>query len=1513
MALENAATTTAYADLELRGGDVGKVMNDIVNRINTIGTTLNKIIADSAKGANAIDSKFQKSADELLKKLATAERLQKALTNQQNLGVTTANRERAFAGQVRGASIFTMGLKEAQTAAEGLQARLNQIQQKMARTGTASKMDIRREMNTEQALKDLNQLEKKLNSLDNKARQSGGRFSTEQKAVADARAALQAKVLNPRASNFAEEGRALTDAAARYERAVGSFTRLQGQSGAITLKSRREEAVLQAQMAARDGTLDAARLASADRLMTARAQLRNASLADQKTLQETISVEKARTQELDKQIRQRDQLAAKTRRDQMAGAPKPGDAGFIGPVMPGAEPAPARGRGGGILPSGGLGTVLARTAAYGAAAAAIYGTIGAIKDGISFSLQFEDSLAKLSGVAGATAGQMEVLRSSIENVASNSRYATVEISEAAMVLAQAGFSVSEIEGSLKAVSNLATASGSTFAESADLATGAVGAFQMQASEMNNVADVTASALNRTKLTVQQLAGAIQYAGATAYANNITFEELTATVATMANAGLRGTTPSTGLRQFLVDLIDPSKKLKETLDALGLTQEDINVKTLGLSEVLDRLSRAGFGSAEAYYALETRSAAAYLALRNNLPALEETRLAMNDLGQATVAAERGADSFTAQWQIFKNNLNQGVSNGIMPAQDALKNFFRTINEWNAVDSSEAMQKLREQLKAGTIDMEIFRSRTEDLMRQHAEGEKLTRSYAGAMDEFQTRVNDANEAVNTQKGVLNNVDEAIRRVHLRQDSLKDGSVALQAEVASLTNRFVGLSAQLDATGRSYYGLIDALRAYRREQLSAMGRNLDIQETSLESQQQGYAYQTNTAAAKVRQWGVDPKVNELINRVLRNRGDDAETARGSLRDIALNLPDGHPMRKQILQLTGGAAGFRNVQAARRSNAANRGFIAAAQSDKGQGWIEAVDRLSQPGTTDAQRQAVIAPLRQYLANPKISPGERQFAAALLEDAERTQTASGLGEKKDDKKDRGGKTKEEREAEKAKREAEKQAREAEKAAREANQRALKIAQAKLKGAGFDLEDALESSRNPLDLQDVEQSAASVDAALQAWITARTEAMEAEVKNNRFSPEEAAAFRREIQREIRAKQMDVARGLAENFTKLMENMTETIEREFAADVAKAEANVGWAQGYRTGMDRYSVRDKIPDFVRARQDRRIEITQEEADRSRMNSLGAKYGGMNEQKNVLGAEIARLKALRDADPAKFLQGDILREREKEFNNLAVAIDAVHQELMVLERSFDTERYMPTSMNEAWAQAIEQYRHANNLSLTMKDTIMQNMTGSLQALHGGFTSFFTDVMAGSKNVLAAFGDFVKGMARYLSELAAKFIASKVFTMVLNLIDPKGALLNTTTKTGVVEVGRRNGGPIGFHEGGIAKFSRGGRTLGGVPNRDTIPALLAKGEYVVRKHAVDQLGPEFMERLNQDGPKALESLRQPIVTGGGGHQETNVYVVKPDAVPQMGKNDILVTVQEDILSDGQTKKLIRHVAQGG
>lgn len=127
-----------------------------------------------------------------------------------------------------------------------------------------------------------------------------------------------------------------------------------------------------------------------------------------------------------------------------------------------------------------------------------------------------------------------------------------------------------------------------------------------------------------------------------------FEELLATVATVANAGVRsGSTLGTGFRQLLSDLVSPSAKFDAILTRLGLTAADVDVRTNGLVGSLKRLKEAGFTTADAYDSFEVRSVAFYTALSNNIAAYDDLTANLDNNTAAQAANEIQMNSLGAQ--------------------------------------------------------------------------------------------------------------------------------------------------------------------------------------------------------------------------------------------------------------------------------------------------------------------------------------------------------------------------------------------------------------------------------------------------------------------------------------------------------------------------------------------------------------------------------------------------------------------------------------------------------------------------------------------------------------------------------------------------------------------------------------------------------------------------------------------------------------------------------------------------
>lgn len=273
-----------------------------------------------------------------------------------------------------------------------------------------------------------------------------------------------------------------------------------------------------------------------------------------------------------------------------------------------------------------------------------------------FVVELDKNLHNLQAITATTAGEMGSLEKRLISVASQTKFTTVEISQAATVLAQAGLSAREVGQAIEGVSKLATAAGTDLTQAVDVVTSAISAFNLDISQAMDVSNQFTAALNGSKLNLQQLALSIQYVGATASTSGMSLTEVLASVGALANAGVRsGSTMGTGMRQLLVDLATPTKKFTDTLERLGLTQQDVDVKSRGLVGVLKTLKDAGFSTSDAFDAFEVRAASAATAMMNNLSVATELQKSFR---LTTAAAEANAiqmQSFANIWANFKSVL------------------------------------------------------------------------------------------------------------------------------------------------------------------------------------------------------------------------------------------------------------------------------------------------------------------------------------------------------------------------------------------------------------------------------------------------------------------------------------------------------------------------------------------------------------------------------------------------------------------------------------------------------------------------------------------------------------------------------------------------------------------------------------------------------------------------------------------------------------------------------------------
>lgn len=301
----------------------------------------------------------------------------------------------------------------------------------------------------------------------------------------------------------------------------------------------------------------------------------------------------------------------------------------------------------------------------------ISGVRNAIGAAIGYSIDLEAAFKNLQAVTAITKTEMLGLEDQIKRVAGTTKFSALEVADAALILGQAGLSARQVAEAIKPVVDLATASGSTLAQAVDIVTSVVGVFNVTTGETADVANKITQAVNVSKLSIDKLSLGLQYAGNTASQLGISFEETTAALATMANAGIKsGSTMGTGLRQILVELQKPSDEFVQALASIGLSLTDLDLKTQSFSEVLRKLRDAGFSASEAIKSFDVRGAAAFNSLLANPEAFDKIVQGLNGTQAAVKANEIQMESLKNQGLRLQSSLGNLVSTGLAPTSQAL---------------------------------------------------------------------------------------------------------------------------------------------------------------------------------------------------------------------------------------------------------------------------------------------------------------------------------------------------------------------------------------------------------------------------------------------------------------------------------------------------------------------------------------------------------------------------------------------------------------------------------------------------------------------------------------------------------------------------------------------------------------------------------------------------------------------------------------------------------------------------
>ncbi len=1083
----------------------------------------------------------------------------------------------------------------------------------------------------------------------------------------------------------------------------------------------------------------------------------------------------------------------------------------------------------------------------------ISATLGALNDLAKSTVDLQSKFANIQAITSATDTDMEKLRNTILKVGEASKFSVEDIAEATTQLGQAGLTANEINDVLETTTQLAAATGANLSNTIDLMTSALAVWGLNSEEASHLSDVMVTGMNRTKATLETFRMAVQYAGATMASLNVNFDEFASVAAAAANAGVRASVIGTGLRAMTSELISPTKRMIKGLADLGLTTDDVNIGTKGLVNVLQTLKDAGLNASNAYDLFGKRAAQFVLAAEGQLDVTNQLQIAFAESGATLKAYSTQMDTVAAQWEAMANTIKEAAYR----ASGATHGFIH--------DTLVAIKNLIKSALEDSVD------ELNELTSEYKNNIKSLESYQKVLQAIENR-NYGNDT---------------------QTAIKDTNDLIES-INKLWGKNLDLIESTEQLAEARKKAADALWEEKRAQVELYNRNIDkTREEIITSSLNDISGGERRSIRKSFRGAIGGK--DLTDEQIDNDIKDAFEKRVS--EYEEQLRSKKTSQSQIQE------DISKIDDEIQKSLLTRALNAASDLIQRNPF----DKINFE-EMEKQREA----LEEY--REQMSGINTNLKSILIEREEDINniTADSLKTKYEDI---------EKQITDIQRKIQDDARIKDPAAKKKLLETLNSADSSLRDHFFKLIDSLralwEGRDNRIKANEF-QNLKDEDLKVTDPLAYQMELD----KRKKKEEEEAKRRQREADRAAKDAQAREMAGWKAKITAV----------GYESDIAKAQREgriqkVGSLWGDETAANLLSESAKTAGFFDSYKEMQKKSQILSDMKEKYGDLLASYKEMSveEQEQARGDDkrlATMLDLEKEVEKAKYTFGD-MGFSEEDLQLLEGKIAEYN------EKVAENSKTMWGTMENAAAE------YALSLHKTVGDMnkVLTNFTKEgLSVFTDNFTNAVTSIAKGTSSIKDAFrnmiSDILSSLGTYLIKvgvMAAALAALNAIPGVSAALGIQDALAKTKAVTDAAEytsIASTAAGLISNFTSSSdqAKDSKatGGYVSRGIPNRDSVNTKLMPGEYVLKKSAVDALGTNFLNDLNNNAAQTLAGTAASLVspeTDTSSNSEpavVNVWVVSKEEEAQMGPNDVIATIGRDIMTGGQTRRLIQSVVAG-
>ena len=236
--------------------------------------------------------------------------------------------------------------------------------------------------------------------------------------------------------------------------------------------------------------------------------------------------------------------------------------------------------------------------AIGIGMAAAGGVIlGVLALSIKAAADFETAMREVNTMMGLAEEEFSAFSVEVRELASSMGVSAVESANALYQAISAGIPKDNALEFLRIATEAAIGGVTDTKTAVDGLTTVLNAFKLPLSDTQRVADLMFTTVKGGKTTFEELSASLFQVAPIAAASGVSFEEVSAALATMTKQGVPTTVATTQLRQAMVALQKPTADMDKVIENLGYESGQTMLEELGLAETLNTLRDATGGSNE----------------------------------------------------------------------------------------------------------------------------------------------------------------------------------------------------------------------------------------------------------------------------------------------------------------------------------------------------------------------------------------------------------------------------------------------------------------------------------------------------------------------------------------------------------------------------------------------------------------------------------------------------------------------------------------------------------------------------------------------------------------------------------------------------------------------------------------------------------------------------------------------------------------------------------------------------